>query len=137
MDTISGRSRSVKWSYDVQRRGRVRKKFTIKVACHRPVELEDGGEDLVRCGTAMVTVIGFRPQFIGYVRKTITTGGGRSHTWEYHVTQPYTDKDKCRLACLSSIKAGESFEAQWDKADQATRDRWAAGAFRKVRKVRA
>ncbi len=132
MSTISGGLRSVKWSYDVQRRGRVRKKFTIKVACHRSVELEGGGEDLVRCGTAMVTVIGFRPQFIGYVRKTISTGK-REHTWEYHVTQPYTDRDKCIAACQSSIKAGESFERQWEQADQETRDRWSAAAFRRAR----
>lgn len=130
MNTLSAGKVPVKciWSYDVQRRGRVRRKFTIKVACHRPVQLEGGGEDLERCGTALVTVIGYRPQFIGYVRKTI----GR-HTWEYHVTQPYTDKEKCRAACLSSIAAGESFEKQWDAADQATRDRWSAAAFRRGR----
>lgn len=127
MNTLPGGRVPVKciWSYDV-RRHRVRRKFTIKVACHRPVELEDGGEDLVPIGTALVTVIGYRPQFIGYVRKTI----GR-HTWEYHVTQPYMDREKCKAACLSSIRAGESFEAQWHKADRATRDRWAAAAFRR------
>lgn len=118
----------VKWTYDVQRRGKVRKKTNIKVACHRPVQLEGGGEDLVRCGTAMVTIIGYRPQWIGYVYKFI----GRQR-WEYHVTQPYTDREACRRACQNSIKAGQSFEAQWAEADQATRDRWAAAAFRKVR----
>lgn len=119
---------SVKWSFELQRRGRVRIKQTFKVACHRPVPLEGGGEDLERCGTALVTVIGYRPQWIGFVYKTITVGN-RPKRWEYHVTQPYTDKAKCRAACLSSIKAGETFEAGLAQVDKETQARWARAAF--------
>lgn len=124
MNNVEAGAIPVKWSFDVVRRGRVRIKRTVKVACHREVELEGGGTDLVRCGTALVTVIGFRPQYIGVVYKTILVGK-RPQRWEYHVTQPYTDKAKCKAACKNSIAAGESFARQWDAADEETRARWA------------
>lgn len=125
---LPARPRSVKWLYELQRRGRVRIKQTVKVACHRPVPLEGGGEDLVRCGTALVTIIGFRPRWVGFVYKIITVSG-RAHKYEYHVTQPYTDKAKCRAACENSIKAGQTFEANLSQVDEETRRRWERAAF--------
>ena len=119
MSSVLSQKWPVKWSMEIIRRGRVRYKRTVKVACHREVQLEGGGTDLVRCGTAMVQIVGWRPQYIGVVRKRI---GPQTHT--YHVTQPYIDKDACRQACRNSIAAGEAMERAWAEADEETRTRW-------------
>lgn len=120
MSSLQNSGPLVKWSFDVQRRGRARKTMNVKVACHREVPLPDGGTDLVRVGTALVTVIGYRTQYVGTVKKRIG-----ALTFTYHVTQPYTDREKCRLACQASVLAGQRFAELWEQADEETRARWA------------
>lgn len=133
--SINATAPAVKWFVDVHRRGRVKKRFKVKVACHRPVQLEGGGEDLVRCGTALVEVTGWREQYVGVVRKEITVqrADGKTHTssFEYHVTQPYTSRADAKQAAENSKKAGQRFEETWATADEATRARWAALAFKR------
>ena len=137
MTTLPTRPPAVKWIVDVFRRGRVRVKHKVEVTFHQPVQLEEGGEDLAELGTGWVQVTGWRPGYVGVVKKEISVqrANGQRHTsvFTYHETLPQASRAKAKDLARGSVLAGQRFEQTWAEADEETRNRWRALAFRRPR----
>lgn len=135
MTTLPTPPRAVKWLVDVYRRGRVRVKRKVEVTFHHPVQLEEGGEDLTELGTGWVLVTGWRPGYVGVAKKeiSVTRSNGQRHTsvFTYHETLPQESRQKAKELARNSVLAGQRLEETWAAADEETRNRWRALAFRK------